>query len=204
MQHVGFLIGLEARDGSADAGLVAGRDDGGQARIPKYGGEHTQEGHLRGEVEMTTLLSPISSPVVGIGLIEGLERAEHNAIFIGIVAADINKIVGKLLVVFRFQIVLSGRGVACHTTAVGHVVRGGVGEGFEDGIGTFLPDFEHDFALCRITVPMIDVECGILESFHLGPKPFARPHVVGRTIAIEGVIASANVVAEDVIVQPSG
>ena len=111
---------------------------------------------------------------------------------------------GKLLIVLRTQVVLAAVGVAAHTAAVGHIVRTGVAEGFEHGIGALLLDFQQYLALGGIAVPVVFVAAEVLEALHLGTQTLAAPHVVDFAVTVLGVVTAPDVVAEVAVVQPRG
>ena len=109
---------------------------------------------------------------------------------------------GKLFVVFRPQIIFAGISIARHTTAIGHVVWGGVAECLKYCIWAFLLDLEHNLSLTRIAIPMIFVAAEVLEALHLCTQSFTLAHMVLRTVLIKRIIAATDVIAEDAVVQP--
>ena len=111
---------------------------------------------------------------------------------------------GELLVVFGLQVVLSAVGIPSHASAVGHIVGTGIAEGFEDGIGSLLPDFEHNLALCLVALPMVCVAAEVLEALHLGTQSLAFPHVVEFAVAVLRVVSTPDVVTEMAVVEPVG
>ena len=197
-------VALHALYGQSDVGLVGCRDDGVQSRLGQDGSQHADELDLRLIVEVASLLWPVGKPEVGNRLVEGLQGLEFDAVFLFIMFAHVHQVVGELLVVFGAQVVLAAVGIAAAATAVGHVPGARVAEGLEDGIGTFLLDFEHYLALGGIAVPVIDVVGGVLESLHLGPQSLASAHVVEVAVAVLGVVAATDVVAEVTVVEPRG
>ena len=115
--------------------------------------------------------------------------------------AYIHQIVGKRLIILRAEVILTTVFMTANTAAIGHIVRTRVTESLEHGIWSLLLNLQHNLTLGCIAVPMVNIIEGILESFHLGPQPFAAPHVVGSAMAVEGIITSADVVAEMIIVK---
>ena len=115
--------------------------------------------------------------------------------------AYIHQIVGKRLIILRAEVILISIGMTTYTAAIGHIVRTRVTESLEHGIWPFLLNLQHNLTLGCIAVPMVNIIEGILESFHLGPQPFAAPHVVGSAMTVQGIITSTDVVAEMIIVK---
>ena len=99
-------------------------------------------------------------------------------------ALDIHEIMGKCLVILWPQVILAAILMTCHATAIGHIVRTGIAEGFEDCVRTFLLDFQQNLTLGGITLPMISVTDRILESLHLSPQTFTTPHVVRLAMTV--------------------
>ena len=147
IEHSCLLVGLDALGRGGHLCLIGGRYDCLQSRGFQDGGEHPQESNLRFEIEMATLLAAVAVPIVGHGFVERVERLKLDAIHIFIVFANVNQIVGKLLVILRSKIVLVGIVVATHTTAIRHVIGATVGECLKDGIGTFLLNLQHNTTL---------------------------------------------------------
>ena len=150
---------------------------------------------------MTSLLHSVGKPEIGDRLIERLKCLELNSIFILIVFADINEVVCKLLIELRLEVILSPVGISAHASAVGHVVRAGIAESLKYRIRPFFMDFEQDFPLCLITVPMVLISRKILESRHLCPQSLSSSHVVRIAVTVLRVVASSDVVAEMRVVQ---
>ena len=203
-QDACLLVGLESLDGVRHACLVGSGNDGAQPRLLKDGSEDAEESNLRGIVEVAAFLRAVLIPVVCGRLVEGFQRLELDAVLLFVVLADVHKIMRKLLVVFGLEIVLATIFIASHATAVGHVVGARVAEGLEDGIGPLFLDFEHYPALCRVALPMILVAREVLKALHLGAQSLAFAHVMKLAIAVLGVVASADVIAEMGVVETFG
>ena len=186
------------------ARLVAGADGGPQAALLQDGSQHAEERHLALGVEVTTLLRARLVPVVRGRFVEGLQRPELDAVRVPIVQADVHQIAGEVLVAVGAQVVRQGILVPRRAAADGHPPGRTVREGFEDGVRALLLYLEHDAALCRVALPVVRTSALVLEALHLGPQAFPLPHVVHGAVRPRGVVAAADVVAEDVPVQTVG
>ena len=201
IEHSAVPVGIETANGTADPALIRRRNHRIESRRLKYRVKHLQKRHLRRVVEMASLLTAVAPPVVGKRFIERLEGTELNPVFILIMLAHIHKIMRELLVIFRFEIVFPGIVIACRTTAVSHVIWSGIAECLKYGVGAFLLDFKHYFALCGVAAPDIAAVGRVFEAFHLGTLPLAAAHVVGVAVAVLRVVTAAYVIAEHVIIQ---
>ena len=150
---------------------------------------------------MASLLRTVGIPEGSGGLVEWFKSGEFYAVGVLVVLAHIHQVVGEFFVVFRFQVVLSSIHIARAASAVGHVVWATVAESFEDGIGTLLADFQHDFALSLVACPVVIGIGRGLESLHFCTQSLASAHVVRVAVAVLGVVASTDIVAEDIVVQ---
>ena len=115
--------------------------------------------------------------------------------------AYIHQIVGKRLIILRAEVILIPIGMTANTAAIGHVVRTRVTESLEYSIWSLLLNLQHYLTLGCISVPMVNIIQGILESFHLGPQPFSAPHMVGSAMTVQGIVTSADVITEMIIVK---
>ena len=195
---------LQHREAVLGARLVACADDGAQTALLQDGSQHTQECHLARGVEVATLLRPRPIPVVRGGFVEGLQRLKLNAVRVAIVQTYVDKIACEVLVAVGAQIVRPGILVPRRTAADGHPPGRTVREGFEDGVRTLLLYLEHDASLGRIAFPSVRTSAFVLESLHFGSQTFPLSHVVDVAVRPLGVVASTDVVAEDVPVQTVG
>ncbi|OQC04280.1 MAG: hypothetical protein BWX77_00197 [Bacteroidetes bacterium ADurb.Bin090] len=184
--------------------FVRGRYHRIQTRGPQFWGQHPQKSNLRCSAEMTAFLSAVASPIIGNRLIKRLQGFEFQIERVFIKAADIYQIRCESLVIFGFEVVVAGRLVTRHASAVGHIPRRGIAESFEYCIRTFFPDFEHYFALGCIATPVVGSVGRIFEPFHLGTQTLAQGHMVGIAIAVERVVASADIVTEYPVIQTFG
>ena len=155
-----------------------------------------EEGYLRGEVEVASLLTASGIPVVGVGLVEGVEGLELYPILLFVMLAYVHQIMCKLLIALGTQIVLPGIFMSATTSAEGHVIRSGVAECLKDGIGSALLYLEHNLALGLIPIPVPAVFGGILEAFHLGTQTFTFTHMVGSAVAVHGILATTYIISE--------
>ena len=192
---------LVAIDGQSHIGLVGGGDDGTETRLIENRFQNLDKLYLRLVVEVAPLLHAVGIPEVRHRLVERLQRLELDAVFVLVVLAHIDEIVGELLVVLRLQVVLAAIDVSAHATAVGHVVGTRVAERLEDGIRPFLAYLQHDLALCLVAVPVVLVAREVLESLHLSTQPLAAGHVVLVAVLVLGVVTTAYVVTEMAVVQ---
>ena len=115
--------------------------------------------------------------------------------------ADIDQIVGKLLVVFRLEIVFTSICIAATAAAVGHIVRTRVAERLEHSIRTLLTNLQQNLTLSLITIPMILIAREILETLHLSTKSLAPTHVMKVTMCVFRVITSTYIITEMAVVK---
>ena len=153
---------------------------------------------------MAAFLTAVAYPIIGNRLVKRLQSLEFQIERIFVKAADIHQILCKGLVVLGFEIIEAGRFITRHASAVGHIPGRRIAESFEHCIRTFLPDFEHYFALGCVTAPVVRGVGRIPETFHLGTQALAQRHVVGIAITVERIVASANIITEYPIIQALG
>ena len=153
---------------------------------------------------MTALLRTVGIPEVSDCLIKRFKRLELNAVLVLIVLTDIHQIMGKLLIIFRTQVVLAAVSITTDATTVGHVVGTRITESLEHGIGPLLAYLEHNLALSCITVPVVLVTAEILKSLHLGTQTLAVAHVMLGTMTVLWVVATTYIIAEVTVVKPCG
>ena len=203
-EEVGLGVLVELANGTTHIGLVAGADAGLESALLEDGQEDLEEGHLRLGRDVASLLLAALLPVAGVGLVEGFEGLELDAVLILVMLADVDEVVGEVGVVVLAEVVAVAVAAAADASALGHPPGAAVAEGLELGVGTQLLDAQHDAALCLVALPVVFASAFVLEAFHLGTVSLAPVHVVGGAVAVLGIVATADVIAEEVPVEAGG